>query len=290
MSTLKDKIVEVLDRVAWFLRRLGHTHKRGRDAAKYVAAEIVKKEENLTDRRLAVYLINNEIGRMVGFTKEVSYSMFSLMRSRLGPEVYEWAYNALVYELFKGKQLRLLVQDSTDVPAYSPLDKDAKWGHRTPSRKEQLMHAKETKKELFLGYKPHAIVDVETEIPIAVRVMPANRNDKKMFLPLYREVRNTYDVQYLAKYIADSQYDAWDVKATLREDKIIPVIAINGRGHYESETPKDRDYGKRWAIEHVFSRLKEVFGMARNRFVGMEKVKIHIFSCLLAYILRYAKW
>ena len=27
--------------------------------------------------------------------------------------------------------------------------------------------------------------------------------------------------------------------------------------------------------------------MARNRFVGMKKVSIHVFSCLLAYAIRY---
>ena len=55
----------------------------------------------------------------------------------------------------------------------------------------------------------------------------------------------------------------------------------------KSEAPKDPDYGKRWAIERIFSRLKEVFGMAKNRFVGLKKVSIHVFSCLLAYAVRY---
>ncbi len=27
------------------------------------------------------------------------------------------------------------------------------------------------------------------------------------------------------------------------------VIAKNGRGHRESEVPKDPEYGKRWAVE-----------------------------------------
>ena len=50
------------------------------------------------------------------------------------------------------------------------------------------------------------------------------------------------------------------------------------------------DYGKRWAIERIFSRLKEVFGMAKNRLVGLKKVSIHVFSCLLAYAIRYVMW
>ena len=37
----------------------------------------------------------------------------------------------------------------------------------------------------------------------------------------------------------------------------------------------------------VFSRLKEVFGLSKNRFVGIEKVAVHIYSCLIAYIVKY---
>ncbi|MGC9099032.1 MAG: transposase, partial [Candidatus Micrarchaeia archaeon] len=47
-------------------------------------------------------------------------------------------------------------------------------------------------------------------------------------------------------------------------------------------------YGKRWAIERIFSRLKEIFGLARNRFVGIAKVTIFAFSCLIAYLVKYA--
>ena len=28
--------------------------------------------------------------------------------------------------------------------------------------------------------------------------------------------------------------------------------------------PRDKDYKKRWAIERIFARLKELFGLARN--------------------------
>jgi hypothetical protein len=41
-------------------------------------------------------------------------------------------------------------------------------------------------------------------------------------------------------------------------------------------------------VERVFSRLKEVFGLSKNRFVGMKKVAVHIYSCLIAYIVKYA--
>ncbi|MGC9011338.1 MAG: transposase, partial [Candidatus Micrarchaeia archaeon] len=67
-----------------------------------------------------------------------------------------------------------------------------------------------------------------------------------------------------------------------------PVIATNGRGFCKSKLPKYPSYGKRWAVERIFSRLKEIFGLARNRFVGIAKVTIFAFSCLIAYLVKYA--
>jgi hypothetical protein len=37
----------------------------------------------------------------------------------------------------------------------------------------------------------------------------------------------------------------------------------------------------------MFSSLKEVFGLSKNRFVGIEKVIVHVYSCLIAYIVKY---
>lgn len=64
-------------------------------------------------------------------------------------------------------------------------------GHRTPSRTEQLLYKSDKGKEkkFFYGYKPHMVVDVETDTPIAVMVVPANINDKKLFEPLYEKKR-----------------------------------------------------------------------------------------------------
>jgi len=73
----------------------------------------------------------------------------------------------------------------------------------------------------------------------------------------------------------------------LRHDNVISLIARNGRRFRKSEEPKDKDYKKRWAIERIFAKLKEMFGLAINRFVGIKKVTIHVFSCLIAYLTRY---
>ena len=93
-------------------------------------------------------------------------------------------------------------------------------------------------------------------------------------------MKEAFTFNYSAKYLADAAYDSTDIKEQLRECGIAPVISRNGRRWRKSEIPKDPDYGKRLAIERIFSRLKEVFWMAKNMFVGLKKVSIHVFSCL----------
>jgi hypothetical protein len=74
----------------------------------------------------------------------------------------------------------------------------------------------------------------------------------------------------------------------MRYDNVKPVIAINGRVFYKSSASKNHEYGKRWTIERVFSRLKEVFGLSKNRLIGIDKVAVHIlYTCLIAYLIKY---
>jgi len=182
--------------------------------------------------------------------------------------------------------LSLICQDSSDVPAFSFGDDDVKFGHGTPSKREQQT-LKSTEKAYLFWYKTHTIVEVTSELPIAFIVAPANRHDSKFFDVLFNRVKSNFAIQYMAKFLADAAYHSTKILWTLRESDMIPVIASNGRRQFKSEVPKDKDYGKRWAVERVFSRLKEMFGLARNRFVGIKKVTIHVFSCLIAYIIRY---
>ena len=154
-----------------------------------------------------------------------------------------------------------MFQDSTGVPAYSKKDKEAEWGHRTPSRKEQLLYkaGKDKEKEFFYGYKPHLIVDAETETPIAVIVASANTNDKKLFDPLYEKAKKIAVLQYMGKFLADAQYHPSKIRTRIRNGNLIPVIPFSGNRWQKTENSKDPEYRKRWPVERVFSRLKEVF-------------------------------
>jgi transposase len=118
-------------------------------------------------------------------------------------------------------------------------------------------------------------------------VEQANHHDSKFFRPLFMRAKQWLNLGLGAKYLADSAMDAAWIKDELKENRMTPVIASNRRGKFKSSVPKDKNYGKRWAVERFFSRLKETFGLRNNRFIGMKTVKIYVFSCILGYLLSY---
>ena len=85
----------------------------------------------------------------------------------------------------------------------------------------------------------------------------------------------------------DSAYDSSDVRFILLESKITPVIAVNERGHYSSETPKGHDYKKRGAIERFFSSLKRRLNPLNVRVNGPRRVTIHVNNCIFGYLMKY---
>ena len=282
IAEIKYKIIEVWAAARVIVQKYGHRKK----FAKHIVALAIKQEKNLRDYQLAEFLGTDPIGKRLGYKKKPHPSTFSKVRERADPRIFKDIYDWIIQDRLKGKQICLFAQDSSEVPAHTKSDKDAKWGHRTPSKREQEDSGNKAK-VLGFGYKAHMIAEVENEIPLVFSVEPANKHDKTLFAKLFGNLKETFSLNRSAKYLADSAYDSTDIKEQLRECGIIPVISRNGRRWRKSETPKDPDYGKRWAIERIFSRLKEVFGMAKNRFVGLKKVSIHVFSCLLAYAMRY---
>lgn len=283
IDDLKTKIHEVLAAARIVVQRHGHTRKY----AKYIVALIVKQLKNgIPDRELAEFLSNDEIGKSLGYRKGFDFTIFSKVRKNVNYIMPE-TYDLVTSQVMKGKQVRLMAQDSDDVPAHSQNDVDARLGHRTPSKREQFAN-KSTVKEFVFGYKLHLVADAEVELPLCPVIAPANRNDKKFFSGLYNAVKKRFTINYEAKFLADSQYDSTDVYQELHHDNVKPLIAINGRGHYKSMIPKDREYGKRWAIERIFSRLELMFGFTKNPYIGIKKVSVHIYACLLAYIVKYS--
>lgn len=280
IENLKNKIIEVKAIAQVVVQKFGHLKK----FAKHVVAFAIKQIKGLTDEELANFVGKEDIGKLIGYEKKPNPTVFSKFRERAEPEIFEFVANVILWLKYKDRPIKRIAQDSTDVDAYSEDDPDADWGKRTIPKKRQVT---DESVESFFGYKLHAGVDADTDNPIAFFIRPANRHDKKLFGTIFTHIKENFRIGHKAKYLADSALDSFDVRRELRYNDIKDLIAINGRGHRKSEIPKDPDYGKRWSIERFFSRLKEVFGLSKNRFIGMRKVMIHVYSCIIAYLISY---
>jgi hypothetical protein len=282
LEKLNNKIQEVKAYACVVAQRYGHTKK----FAKHLVAFAVQQIEGLKDYELADFVVKNPIGKLLGYGDKLHKSTISKVKSRSDPNMFAELYNWIVVEKFKNKPISLFVGDSTAISSGSVRDKDAKVGYRTPSKMEQKA-LKSGEKTFIFGYKVHMIADVESEMPLCVSIEPANKNDTKPFSGLYSHLKSNFRLKLGAKFLADSQYSSARIRYELRYDGYVPVIPVRGNKYSKTRHPKDSDYGRRWAIEHIFSRLKDVFGLGKSRSVGLRKTIIHVYSCLLGYIMRY---
>ncbi len=65
------------------------------------------------------------------------------------------------------------------------------------------------------------------------------------------------------------------------------VIAVNGRGYYNSETPKDEDYGSRWFVEQTNSVFEMSYNLTSHRMRGILRISAHAFTCLIANLIEH---
>ena len=168
--------------------------------------------DELTDVEL-IDLAGTKIGRIIGYKKRPDYSIFSKVRERAEPEIFEELNNRILQNRLNGRRIRLIAQDSTDVPAFSRKDKYARTGHRTQSKREEE-DADGRANEMFFGYKLHAITDAERELPIGFFIAPGNRHDSVFFHKLFDMMKNWFCIASGAKFLADSGYDAKNIQGT----------------------------------------------------------------------------
>lgn len=255
--------------------------------AKHVVALALGSIFRCSDTELAEELKSRGLLKVLGYKSAPNNSGYSKVRKEIGEEKIGKVAEVIIQELYKDRFVSLVAIDSTYVPYYFEKDNDAAWGYVTLKKKEQEMLGEKTKKGLKKGYKLHLIYDVETRIPLYWIVLPANIHDKDAFKTLFDYVKTHFKFAHNAKFLADSAYDSHDVRFTLWENRVIPVIAVNGRGHYKSSRPKDKDYKKRTGIERFFSLLKMKLNLLDVRVKGLQKVTAHVFSCMFGYLLNY---
>jgi transposase len=258
-------------------RKIG---RRGFPTSSYVKAWLIKHILGIPSEAQLVRRLGGfpELRRMCGFRKVPHRTSFCRARKRFGLRGIDFLFSSLVVQarglgLAKG---RLVAVDSTDYTAYcngrkklkDRSDKFARWGHST------------TKGRVF-GYKAHIACDVESELPLEVVVLPASRHDTVGFFPLFERLQRHFSF-HIQKLIADCGYDATEIYQKLKG--IVAVIARNGRGHYESEKPKDPDYRKRTAIERLNSRVKLELGLDELKMRGLWAATFHATEALCSML------
>lgn len=284
IKKIRNKIGAVWAAASVIACGLGHKYENGRLVGRQIAAIAIENLLSCSDKELPDCLENYQLLDTLGYKKKPEPSIFSHVRKEVGSHAIMEVGQFIIQCLYRDRSIRLLAIDSKFIPTFSKNDAQALWGYFTTPKRDQT---KEKKTETKQGYKIHTIIDVETGVPLYWIVLPANKHDSEAFGELFTYVREHFRIAHEAKFLADSAYDSTAIYEVLRHFNITPVIAINGRGHYKSTTPKDEDYGKRWSIERFFSKLQRKVGIMSNRFMGIEKVTFHINSVIVGYLIRY---
>lgn len=294
ISETKDRIRSVLPRVAAVARRHGHPYKKGLMVAKNLIALSVKQLFGIkSDEKLSDFLWETGIAVECRYRRRPNPSLFSKARKYAKKGALVIVYDELIREFYRSRQLRRIGEDSTDMPAFfTKKDGEARLCHRTQKRREQQLNemtGRDKKEKAFVfGYKLHIIEDCEIGLPLAAVVKTANVHDSRPFYELFPYVVENFNIQYGAKFLGDSAFDSADIRRKVRDvNEMKDVIAVNGRGHYASETPKDKEYGKRWMTEQTNSILETTYNLTSNRMRGLAKNAVHAFACLIANFMEH---
>ncbi len=202
----------------------------------------------------------------------------------------------LLRELLKGGVINgeTVVLDATFVKAYS---------RRDPYENSRGLSDPEARvgrngRTFELGYKLHIATDAKSELPLAVIVAPANRNEKKhASAPFRRALKSTK--QRTRTLVADSQYSSRKLREHLSAHNVKTVIPCPANQGKEKKTLLRVDkcfrthgpacerqtYTERGAIERVNSRLKEQLCLERHRARGLKRITIHALLCIIAMLL-----
>ena len=268
-------------------KTFGHWYDEGKMYAKHIVALGIGSIFRYTDAEIPEELDDRKLLKTLKYKNIPDSSIYSKVRKEIGEEKIGKVAELIIHELYRDRFVSRVAIDSSFIPYYFEKDNDAAWGYATLKKKELELLGDKTKKGLKKGYKVHVIYDVDTGIPLYWIVLPANIHDKDAFKTLFDYVKIHFKFAHNAKFLADSAYDSSDVRFVLRENNITPVIAVNGRGHYPSETPNDPDYRKRGAIERFFSILKMKLNLLNVRVKGLQKVTAHVNSCIFGYLMKY---
>jgi len=193
-------------------------------------------------------------------------------KHRVGLEGFRRIFKLLVERLVGGEVVKgpSLVIDATGVEV-GRTDPDAAWGYVS-------------KEGLIYGYKVHLIADYDSELPIELRVTPANIYENAMFKPLVKAAKRK---GVKASWVAgDAIHDNRETRSFLKSIGARAFIDHNPRRAGKGKAkPMSKTYRRMKAsVERVFSRAKGLLGLDRIRVRGFDSVSIHVHIVFIAML------
>ena len=201
-----------------------------------------------------------------------------------------------------------LVMDSTDVEAWArpgrksrksgeekpSKDSNAKWGHRTAKNarsytarsgkgrsvkkgkgRKGTAGQKESKDELYFGYKVNVIVDANYGLPLFAETRPANASDVAVMIQDLDDCMALYRTLSPRYFLGDKGYDSLENIKYLVSLGLIPVVAVR-------LPRKDEETGKR-LYDGIYDADGQptCVGGKSMEYVETDPAKGHLFRCPL---------
>ena len=132
---------------------------------------------------------------------------------------------------------------------------------------------------IFLAF--HKIATGDGDVPLAAVLTSASLHDSQVAIPLIQKVSERATVLY---DLADSAYDAEDIKNFSKKLGHVPVIDINKlRSDAIPFSPAENcRYCERSSVERTNSDLKDNYGAHHIRVKGHWKVLCHLMFSIIA--------
>ena len=229
-----------------------------------------------TYRDYHAFLEKNDFWRrQLGFKEPPDIGSYTNFLHRIGEETMEQLFHIVVQQLLDKMfmSIHFVAQDGSLLPGNHD-DKEGNWGW-------DHIH-----KVYVYGYKIHVIVDVNTELPVALSITKANTHDSTQFKNLYNQMKS-YHTRFPTRfYTADKAFDSSPIRQTLLKDNVHPVVkAAKTRIRPQYPIKFLEKYRKRTSVERFFSRLKEYLDLKKLQVYGKEHVRFFAYLFCIGMLL-----
>ncbi len=222
-------------------------------------------------------------------------AVLSRFRRRIGPKRLGVVIESLVKKLIgwgviSGEKVAL---DTSPIKAYSRRSMDNRSGYSDPEAK-----VGRGIRGYVLGYKLHLTVDACSELPVAFKVTPANRNEKSKAPALLGESMKLLGSR-LKVLVADSQYSIQRFRSMALANDVEPVIPypsnqcrdkqgllrVDKRFHIHGPSRLRRLYRFRSAVERAISRLELQLSLSSHKLRTLRNITTHAAYCIITMLL-----